>query len=231
VDLYVSNLLMDGGEIMLRGLGDGSFIDTSLTSGAVAGIAEVRESSWGVELLDYDNDGWQDLFVAFGSWQDNDFPASNVLMRNVEGQFQEIAGSGAQNTAQSSEGVARFDYDRDGCIDIVVANIDGQPELYRNHCEQVGNWVGFDLEGTASNRDGVGSTVLLQAGGAQQRVEVTAGSTSVHSSSSKSAHFGLGDLSSAERVEVRWPSGLVEILENVPAGSYHRIVEGSGIVP
>ena len=59
---------------------------------------------------------------------------------------------------------------------------------------------------------------------------MTAGSTSVHSSSSKAVHFGLGELSQADRIEVRWPSGLVEVLENVPAGSYHRVREGSGIV-
>jgi len=230
VDLYVSNLLMDGGEVMLAGLGDGTFLDTSLSIGAVAALDGIRESSWGVEFLDFDNDGWQDLFVAFGSWQDNDFPSPNVLLRNVSGQFQVVANSGTETAVQASEGVARFDYDRDGCVDVVVANIDGQPELYRNLCQGGSNWVGFDLQGTASNRDAVGAVVTLHSGTEQQRAEVTAGSTSVHSSSSKALHFGLGALSLAERVEVRWPSGLTEVLDNVSAGSYHRVVEGSGIV-
>jgi len=230
LDMYISNLLLDGGEVMLRGQGDGSFVDTSLPSGTVAGQDGLRESSWGVEFLDYDNDGWQDLFVAFGSWQDQELPASNVLLRNLGGEFQQVKGSGTEDSVQSSEGIARLDFDRDGGIDIVVANIDGQPELYRNTGVAAGNWIGFDLEGTASNRDGVGATVVLEAGAAAQRVEVTAGSTSVHSSSSKSVHFGLGELSQADRVEVRWPSGLLEVLENVPAGSYHQVREGSGVV-
>jgi hypothetical protein len=230
VDLYVSNLLMDGGEVMLAGLGDGTFLDTSLSIGAVAALDGIRESSWGVEFLDFDNDGWQDLFVAFGSWQDNDFPSSNVLLRNVSAQFQVVTDSGTQAVAQASEGVARIDYDRDGCVDIVVANLDGQPELYRNLCQGSANWVGFDLQGTLSNRDAVGAVVILHSGTAQQRTQVSAGSTSVHSSSTRSLHFGLGAQTLAERVEVRWPSGLTEVFEGVVAGSYHRVVEGSGIV-
>jgi len=231
IDLYVSNLLMDGGEVLLQGQGDGTFVDTSLSANASIASSGLRESSWGVEFLDYDNDGWQDLFVAFGSWQDQLLPSPGALLRNDHGRFSEVESSGTEGFVQSSEGLVRLDYNRDGCVDMLVANIDGQPELYRNTCKQGAHWIGFDLQGTDSNRDAVGARVFLHQGQELQRVDVGAGSTSIHSSSSKSVHFGLGDQQSVERVEVHWPSGAVTTLSDVPADDYYLVVEGTGLVP
>ncbi len=231
VDLYVSNLLMDGGEVLLHGQGDGSFVDTSLVAEAVIAQAGLRESSWGVEFLDYDNDGWQDLFIAFGSWQDHWFPSPAALLRNEEGHFTEVAQSGTEDYSYSTEGIVRLDYDRDGCIDILAANIDGPPELYRNACEDRGNWLGLELQGTTSNREGIGARVFLYQGDTVQRFDVVAGSTSIHSSSTKVVHFGLNEEKSAERIEIRWPSGHVTNLVEVPANRYYTVVEGAGLVP
>jgi enediyne biosynthesis protein E4 len=231
VDLYVSNLLLDGGEVLLRGQGDGTFVDVSLSARAVSGSAGLRESSWGVEFIDYDNDGWQDLFVAFGSWQDQQFPSAAYLLQNQQGQFNEVKNSGTEEHQHSSEGLVRLDYNRDGCVDVLVTNIDGPPELYRNSCASGAHWVGFDLHGTTSNRDAVGATVFLYQGEDLQRVDVGAGSTSIHSSSSKSVHFGLGDQNAAERVEVRWPSGAVTTLQDLASDRYYQVLEGTGLVP
>ena len=231
VDLYVSNLLMDGGEVLLRGLGNGTFVDTSLSASAVAGSVGLRESSWGVEFLDFDNDGWQDLFVAFGSWQDQRLPSPAALLRNEQAQFTEVHPSGLEHSVHSSEGMVRLDYDRDGCIDVLVANIDGPPDLYRNSCQGLGRWIGFDLRGTTSNRDGIGAVVFLFDDDQVQRVDVGAGSTSIHSSSSKSVHFGMADRDLAPRVEIHWPAGEVTVLSDVPVGRYYTVVEGTGLVP
>lgn len=231
VDLYVSNLLLDGGEVLLRGQGDGTFVDVSLSASAVSGSAGLRESSWGVEFIDYDNDGWQDLFVAFGSWQDQKLPAPASLLKNQQGQFHQVQNSGTEEHHNSSEGLVRLDYDRDGCVDILVANIDGPPELYRNSCAPGAHWIGFDLQGSTSNRDAVGATVFLYQGDDLQRVDVSAGSTSIHSSSSASVHFGLGEQHSAQRVEVRWPSGTVTTLHDLSGDRYYQVVEDTGLVP
>ncbi|MBJ92938.1 MAG: hypothetical protein CMP23_00535 [Rickettsiales bacterium] len=231
VDLYITNLMLDGGEVLLQGQGDGSFVDATQGTGAIAGMDGIRESSWGSEFGDFDNDGWPDLAVAFGSWEEQLAPAASVLMKNVGGRFEEAQDSGLEDSIRESEGLVRLDYDRDGCLDLLVANLDGPPDLWRNHCTTSHNWIGLDLLGQESNADGVGATVLLTAGSRTSRIDVGAGSSSVHSSSSKSVHFGLGSADSAELIEVRWPSGRRTELQDMPGNQYHRVLEIDGLVP
>ena len=233
-DLYVTNLAKGGGEVLLQSQGNGGYVNTSLAASAVAALPGQREVSWGTKFLDADNDGWQDLFVAYGALVDpgdrSSFRAAgNVLLRNEGGTFAVAQDSGVEASAGTSEGAATVDYDLDGAMDLVVQNLDGQPSLYRNIGAAGGDWIGLHLEGTVSNRDGVGAVVQVTTDDAVLLREVFAGSTSIHSSSWKSLHFGLGS-SSIQSVVVRWPSGQEDSFVPARTGEYLLVREGEGLV-
>jgi len=232
-DMYLTNLDNGGGEILLQSQGDGMHVDVTLTAGARSGNNSTRTTSWGTEFVDINNDGFLDLFTAFGSLlephdQNSILAAPNVMMRGNGESFSILSDSGVENTPGSSEGAALLDYDLDGCMDLLVQNLDGQPALYRNRCEGSGSWIGFILEGTLSNRDAVGAEVRVSTSSATQYAQVFAGSTSVHSGSTKKLHFGLGAETSVESVQVSWPSGCVEQFAPPLPGCYYPLREGDG---
>ncbi|MBN92954.1 MAG: hypothetical protein CL928_02650 [Deltaproteobacteria bacterium] len=152
-----------------------------------------------------------------------------MLLRNEGGSFAVAQGSGVEASIATSEGAAVVDYDLDGGMDVVVQNLDGQPSLYRNVGSHAGDWIGFRLEGTVSNRDAVGAVVQVTTDEAVLLREVFAGSTSIHSSSWKGLHFGLG-ASTVEGVVVRWPSGVEDSFVPSTTGHYLRVREGDGQV-
>jgi hypothetical protein len=233
-DLYITNLADGGGEVLLQSQGDGTYVDVTLAASARTGNNSDRTTSWGTEFIDIDNDGWLDLFTAFGSLLQPDepdslIPAPNVMLRNDGGMFVTTGDSGVEGDPATSEGAAAVDYDLDGCMDLIVQNLDGQPALYRNRCEGPGSWVGFLLEGTRSNRDAVGAEVRIQSSGGTQVAQVFGGSTSVHSGRTKKIHFGLGSARSVQQVQVSWPSGCVEEFSPPVPGCYYRLLEGSGV--
>tara|TARA_Y100001968_G_scaffold275251_1_gene268868 strand:- start:1192 stop:2745 length:1554 start_codon:yes stop_codon:yes gene_type:complete len=232
-DLYLTNLDHGGGEVLLQSQGDGMYIDVTLATSARSGNESNRTTSWGTEFIDIDNDGFLDLFTAFGSLMDphdqsSIIPAPNVLMRGNGINFQILESSGVESNPATSEGAAAVDYDLDGCMDLVVQNLDGQPALYRNRCEGSGSWVGFRLEGTRSNRDAVGAELRLTAEGITRSAQVFAGSTSVHSGRTKKLHFGLGQSNTIDAIEVAWPSGCLEQFKPPLPGCYYSLREGQG---
>ncbi len=232
-DMYITNLDEGGGEILLQSQGDGMHVDVTLATGARTGNSTNRTTSWGTEFIDIDNDGFLDLFTAFGSLLNPDdqnslVPAPNVMLRGNGSSFTEIADSGVEGAPGSSEGVAALDYDLDGCMDLIVQNLDGQPALYRNRCEGSGSWIGFLLEGTLSNRDAVGAEVRIVTANGTQHAQVFAGSTSVHSGRTKKLHFGLGNATSVDSVRVSWPSGCVEEFAPPLPGCYYSLRESEG---
>lgn len=232
-DLYTSNTVTindlgdSSGEValaetLLRNLGDLSFVDVSLTMDAWAGSAK-RRSSWGVEFLDIDNDMWPDLFVPFG--RENE-PDPDVILMNQQGQRFELIEDSGVGSLDWGNGAAVIDYDLDGCLDLAVAYENGPARLYRNHCETGNHWLQLELRGTASNRDAVGAVVRVTAGGITQREEVFAGSTSLSSSRWKTIHVGMAGQTTAETIEVRWPSGRVDLLQDVAVDRNYLFVEG-----
>jgi hypothetical protein len=178
---------------------------------------------WGTDFLDYDNDGWLDLFVANG----HVYPAADVmpwntsyaqralLFRNLAGKrFEELgAAGGALTTPRVSRGSAVGDVDNDGGVDIVINNIDGPPALLRNAGgASAGHWLAIRLVGDPAKRtprDAIGSTVFVTAGGRRMRREVASGRGQV-SQSDLRVHFGLGSATTIERLEVRWAGGDTE---------------------
>ncbi len=217
--------------------GDGTFSDVSQQAGLGAITQYV---GMGVGFLDFDNDGWKDIFVADGHvYPEADrikgipgFKQPNVLFRNLgNGRFADVsstAGPGLKIVA-SSHGCAFADYDNDGDIDILISNNNEPPDLLRNEGGNKRHWLLVKCLGTRSNRSAIGARVRVVSGQRAQMEEVISGSSFL-SQSDLRLHFGLGQAKAADLVEVTWPSGLKESLRSVPANQVVTLEEGRGIV-
>ena len=190
------------------------------TFSEVAGMAGVNDygRSLGCQFADFDNDGWPDLYVL-------NFGRNRLYRNNGDGTFSDISsGSGADNTRRGY-GSAVFDYDDDGNLDIFFGN-SGQPSVLLRNTTTGQNWLGIDLTGTTSNRDGVGARVIVHANGRQQLQQLVAGFTMVSGGSDLTLHFGLEQSAVADSVEIFWPSGQRDVLANLPANQRFEIEEG-----
>lgn len=178
---------------------------------------------WGTIFADFDNDGWEDAYLAVGSGGFSTTSNQDQIYRNDRaGGFTSVtAQSGALVNLRTTMAASRVDFDRDGRLDLVVGHWNEGYRLYRNVQPNPGNWIGLVLEGVgAVNRDGIGALVEMRtADGARQLREVRAGE-SRGGNHELALHFGLGSQASAE-FSVRWPDGTVENLGSLPAGQYH----------
>ena len=182
---------------------------------------------------DFDNDGDVDLFFVTGSADTND---PDVLVENHGGTFSIVPNGGGAAGATTGLGdtVAVADYDRDGFLDLFVTNgrnnevETGPCLLFRNtsgaRVGDAGHWLAIDLEGTASNRDGIGAVVTVRAGGKSQR-RFRSGGMHAFTQDSARLHFGLGTATKVDELEVRWPRGIVQVLRDVPADQVLRVKE------
>lgn len=180
-------------------------------------------SGYGPGFYDFDNDGWKDLFVSRGHVQALPKPATeieqcNTVFRNLgpSGKWQaltEEAGLAASPAARH-RGCAFADFDGDGKIDVVVTALGKEAELWMNRSEGAGHWLDVRLEGTKSNRDGIGAVVKIVTKAGPQYNHMTT-SVGYASSSHGPVHFGLGADDKAQVVEIRWPSGIVQTLRDV----------------
>jgi hypothetical protein len=225
---------------LYRNDGAGNYTDVSYQSG----IAEVTIPflGWGAGFLDFDNDGWKDLFFANGhvypevdqtNWGTT-FAQRPLFFRNKRnGKFELVParkGTGLGLTL-SARGAAFGDLFNDGKIDVVINQLGNVPALLRNVNSDQNHWLGLKLiGGRKSPRDATGATVYVTAGGFRQRGDVLSGG-SYASNNDPRVHFGLGAARSVERVEVHWPSGGVEIVRLEEVDRYFAIEEGKGIVP
>lgn len=203
----------------------GSFEYVSDSTGI--GAASIFHSGWGAKFIDYDNDGWKDLFVGQGHVMDNiELTHPNIhylepplLLHNLGGRFKDVSAHAgpAFQTARAARGVAFGDLNNDGWIDAVMNCNNEPPVILENQRVGNNNWLIVNTIGTSSNRDGIGADLyLVSASGLKQDAMVsTAGS--YLSASDKRVHFGLGHDQSARLLEIRWPSGKTQRFENVPA--------------
>lgn len=202
--------------------GNGSFSYRSLETGL--GVLSSGSSGWGVGLEDFDNDGWKDLFVAQGHVLDNvekidsslhywELPTTAI---NHNGRF-ERADSGSPSAA-AGRGAAFGDLNNDGWQDAVMTVLGGPPQIFLNRGGKQ-HWLVISLRGTRSNRDGLGARVRVNG---QTRFATTAGS--YLSASDKRLHFGLGAAETA-KVEIAWPSGTRQILNDVHADQFLEVRE------
>jgi hypothetical protein len=183
-------------------------------------------SGWGNGIFDLDNDGWKDLFVARSNVLDNiseltpmrHFPEPNSIFRNLgNGRFEEVSATAGADfqTEGAHRGVAFGDLDNDGRVDMVVTVLGGQVKLLHNVTDVANHWILLKLVGTKSNRMGIGAQIHITTDdGRSQWNEVTT-AVGYASSSDSRVHFGLGANRSIKEMEIRWPSGVKQILRDV----------------
>jgi hypothetical protein len=235
LDLYISDF-QDVPDRVWHNEGKGLFEDVS----DWVGIAEPTRQvlSFGGGFFDFDNDGWQDLFIANGHVYPEvervstevRYKQINSLFRNdTKGKFIEVTKDSGPGFAipYAGRGAAFADFDNDGNLDIVVANNGDPPLLLRNQGNPRYHFANFKLVGTRSNRDAMGARIQLRAGGVSQIREIT-GAGSYLSQSDLRAHFGLGQSERAESVEVSWPGGgRRQTFRDVSVDKFYLITEGS----
>lgn len=229
----------DDYDVLYRNDGPLSYSDVSYASGIAS--PTIPFLGWGTEFIDFDNDGWKDLFIANGhvypqvdqhDWGTS-FAQRPLLFRNTKnGRFSlmpAVIGGGLALVLRA-RGAAFGDLFNDGKIDVVINNLDGTPTLLRNVDPNHNHWVEFRLiGGPGEPRDAVGATVFLSAGGVKQRGDVLSGG-SFASSNDPRVHFGLGQATRINDVELSWPGGRKEKVEVPTPDCIYTIEQGHGII-
>jgi hypothetical protein len=231
-DVIVTTLSLER-YALFRATGQGRFEYASHTSGI--GRATAQHSGWGTRFVDYDNDGRRDLFVAQSHVLDTvsrarqgfDYLQPPLMLRNVGSSFVDTSASLGPAFARpaAGRGAAFADLDDDGDIDIVITNLDAGPTLLRNDGGNARHWLTVSLRGTRSNRDGIGAVVTVVDDQHRSRSAICSTASSYQSGSDRRVHFGLGDAKGVQRVEVRWPSGTVQVVKDVATDRILEIVE------
>ena len=229
LDLFVTNF-SDDYNTLYRNDG-GRFADVTEVSGL--GQTALPHMGWGTGFVDFDNDGWLDLFVANGHLHpelDRGFSGlfyaqPNLIYRNRAGIYTEIAAvSGAVwGIEKVSRATAVGDYDNDGDADLFVMNLNDAPTLLRNE-SRGGNWVGLELTGVESNADGIGARVRLRAGARYLVREVQRG-YGFQGQNDVRLLFGLGNYQRVDEIEIRWPSGRRQLIVEPPLRRYLAVRE------
>jgi hypothetical protein len=222
---------------LYRNYGGGAFEDASLRAGL--GVNR-KYLGFGVDFVDFDNDGWSDIFLVNGHVYSQiankklhlKYREPKVLYRNLgNGRFEDVsAKAGAAILAENlGRGCAFGDFDNDGDVDVIVNNLDGPPTLLRNDGGSGNGSILVKCVGTRSNRSAIGARVRVTLGEHAQIREVMSGS-SYYSQSDLRLHFGLGRAAAVDSLEVAWPSGLKETFKDLPADHLFVVQETKGIV-
>ncbi len=224
---------------LYQGKAGAYFEDVTRQTGA--GTDTYPQVTWGAGLVDLDNDGHRDLFIACGHLIDNveqfddttSYLARNIVLHNNgRGKFVNVTdqcGDGLQPRL-SSRGVAFDDLDGDGDLDVVILNSRREPTILENQSPAYNHWIQIQLRGATSNRDGIGAQVTVIAGDLTQLDEIHSG-RSYQSDFGKRLHFGLGQQTRVDQVKVRWIGGGLDIIPNPSLDRVLTIVQGSNPAP
>jgi len=232
--MFVTNFT-EQPDTLYRNLGKDSFSDVSWP--AKLAQPTFPYVGWGTAFFDMDNDGWLDLFVANGHVypQVDSIPGGapyrepiQLFRNNRDGTFENVSSVLAHPPAESRRGAAFGDINNDGNVDVVVINVGSPPSLLLNTSGNSNHKVLFQLVGTKSNKMAIGARVIVKSGDLTQMSEVRAGGSYI-SQNDPRLHFGLGQQSKINQVDVRWPSAKTETLNDLAADWIYTIVEGSGI--
>jgi len=237
MDLVVAHLDMQLARLY-QNLGDQTFDDATLRS--KIGYSTYHMSEFGARFMDYDNDGACDLFMATGHVLDNieryhadcTYAEPKLMFRNNgRGIFENVSNQLGPDfrLRRVSRGAAIADFDNDGDLDILVNNSGQAPQLLRNDGGNANHWLEILLIGTKSNRDGVGARVKVSAGDLVLHAQ-RKGGMSYQSAQDPRLHFGLGQRSRVDSVEIYWPSGNATKLAGLQSDQIIAIKEGVGIV-
>ena len=236
--IFVTNLTREGG-VLYRNNGRGEFSDATMEFRLQQ--ATFPYTGFGTQWFDYDNDGRLDLFIANGavtileSLRGRPYPYGqrNLLLHNEGSRFRESSGEAgpAFQLAEVGRGAAFGDIDNDGSVDIVVSNNNGPVRLLLNRAGPHRHWLEVRLQGTRSNRDGIGAKVAVLRNGEKPLWRRAHSDGSYLSASDIRVHFGLGESSTLQAVLVEWPDGLKEKWDNVHGDSFVSLREGTGKVP
>ncbi|TAM79247.1 MAG: CRTAC1 family protein [Acidobacteria bacterium] len=213
---------------LYRNLGRGLFEDATYSSNM--GLASRVYSGFGFGMFDFNNDGWKDLFTANSHVNDRVelYEATKYKLHNAiflnrgDGTFRDVSETAGEDflAPRAHRGAAFADFNSDGRIDAIVTSLGEAPELWENVTPGENSWLIFKLEGTRSNRDGIGAEIRVDG----QFNHMTS-AMSYASSSHFGVHFGTGKLKKVEKIEIRWPSGTRQVLTNVPANQVVRVRE------
>jgi hypothetical protein len=225
---------------LYRNLGDGQFEDVTSPSGI--SLSTVKLTGWGTGAFDFDNDGLKDIFTANAAILDNaaivehqPYALPNAIFRNVGSMgsmtFKDVSATAgpAFKLSAPHRGAAFGDFNNDGKIDIAVTVLNGPAELLMNRTEAHNHWIILKLVGVrdskgGDNRDGLGTQVKITTSRGSQYNEATT-ATSYNSSSDKRVHFGLGDATLIDTIELRWPTGIHQTLHNIKPDQILTITE------
>ena len=216
---------------IFRNMGDRAFEEITASTGLA--MLSRDKAGYSPAIVDFDNDGWKDLFVSRGHVQSlamSDrlvIEQHNTVFRNLGGGTMAALTKEAGLEAAAPKrhrGTGQADFDGDGRIDVVVSALDKPAEIWMNRSPGGHHWLMLRLRGTKSNRDGIGARIKVVSASLTQYNHVTT-AVGYASSSAAPAHFGLGRDAVADLIEIYWPSGKVQTLEQVKAGQILQVIE------
>ena len=227
-DIYVTNTPFDmattttDGSILLKNNGDETFTNIAVSSGC-----ELNSWCWGANFLDTENDGDLDVYVSCSYISADGFPSYGLFENQGVDTFLNSTTSGFINNEYRSFGNAIGDLDNNGRVDIaVINNFDTNPSIWKNKTINDNNYLVVSLEGTVSNKDGVGAVIEIEINGQKQYRYLVNGESYLSQNSFKE-FFGIGQQTVIDYVKVKWLSGIEDVLYNVSANQSLNIVEGS----
>lgn len=238
IDFHITNF-SDDSNVLYHNDGENNFTDVTFQTGL--GEVSIPFLGWGTSFIDYDNDGWLDLFVVNG----HVYPAADahqwgtsyaqqaLLFRNVKGKFERVGAppGNALANAWAGRGLAVGDLDGDGKLDLVINNLDAKPVVLRNAGASSGHWLGLKLVGDVakkSPRDAIGAVAYLTTGNVRQRQDVFSGAIYC-SQNDMTLHFGLGAATKVDKLEIKWPDGSLQSVDVPAIDRLVTITQGKGL--
>jgi hypothetical protein len=236
LDIFKTNFAGDTSSLY-HNVGKGVFDDVTFSAGV--GM-NTRWLGWGCGFIDVDNDGWLDVFLVNGHVYpeverlktEAAYAQRKVLYRNLQnGHFADVSDEvgGAVIEPTPSRGCAFGDYDNDGRLDILINPVNAAPELLHAESSNQNNWIKIKTIGIKSNRNGIGARIKCVTADGTQIDEVRSGG-SYYSQNDLRVHFGLGKIQKVKSIEVRWPSGQVDTLNDIAVNQLILVKEGTGII-